>query len=54
VEIATAVTMGMPALLREGMSWKDMRLRALHTAPIELQVPSRRQKRGTAAEGDAS
>src|SRR5438477_2851 len=33
VEIATAVTMGMPALLREGMSWKDMRLRALHTAP---------------------
>jgi hypothetical protein len=37
----------MPALLREGMSWKDMRLRALHTAPIELQV-GRRQ--GTRAE----
>jgi phosphatidyl-myo-inositol alpha-mannosyltransferase len=38
VEIATAVAMGMPALLREGMSWKDLRLRALHTAPVELRV----------------
>jgi phosphatidylinositol alpha-mannosyltransferase len=38
VEIATAVALGMPALLREGMSWKDMRLRALHTAPVELRV----------------
>jgi phosphatidyl-myo-inositol alpha-mannosyltransferase len=51
VEIATAVTMGMPALLREGMSWKDMRLRALHTAPVELRVP--RRQSGT-AEIDAS
>ncbi|HEY1594645.1 MAG TPA: lysylphosphatidylglycerol synthase domain-containing protein [Thermoleophilaceae bacterium] len=55
VEIATAVTMGMPALLREGMSWKDMRLRALHTAPVELQVSSRRrQRQSSAAEFDAS
>jgi phosphatidylinositol alpha-mannosyltransferase len=55
VEIATAVTMGMPALLREGMSWKDMRLRALHTAPVELQVGSgRRRTSGAAAEVDAS
>jgi phosphatidylinositol alpha-mannosyltransferase len=51
VEIATAVTMGMPALLREGMSWKDMRLRAMHTAPVELRVP--RRQSGT-AEVDAS
>jgi len=36
VEIATAVTMGMPALLREGMTWKDLRLRALHAAPVQL------------------
>jgi phosphatidylinositol alpha-mannosyltransferase len=36
VEIATAVAMGMPALLSEGMSFKDMRLRALHAAPVEL------------------
>jgi phosphatidylinositol alpha-mannosyltransferase len=57
VEVATAVTMGMPALLREGMSWKDMRLRALHTAPVELQVSSssrRRQRARSAAEVDAS
>ncbi len=33
VEIATALAMGMPALLREGMTWKDLRLRALHAAP---------------------
>jgi phosphatidyl-myo-inositol alpha-mannosyltransferase len=36
VEIGTAVAMGMPALLREGMTWKDLRLRALHAAPVEL------------------
>ena len=36
VEIATAVGMGMPALVREGMTWKDLRLRALHAAPVEL------------------
>jgi hypothetical protein len=33
------------------MSWKDMRLRALHTAPVELHVPRRQ---GKAAEVDAS
>ncbi|HEU4703137.1 MAG TPA: flippase-like domain-containing protein [Conexibacter sp.] len=38
VEIATAVVMGMPALLKEGLSWKDVRLRALQTAPVELRV----------------
>jgi phosphatidylinositol alpha-mannosyltransferase len=36
VEIATAFAMGMPALVGEGMSWKDLRLRALHSAPVEL------------------
>ena len=36
VEIATAVAMGAPALLREGLTWKDVRLRAMHTAPVEL------------------
>jgi phosphatidylinositol alpha-mannosyltransferase len=41
VEIATAVAMGMPALLGEGMSFKDMRLRALHAAPVELKRLSR-------------
>jgi phosphatidylinositol alpha-mannosyltransferase len=36
VEIATAVIMGMPALVREGLSWRDVRFRALHTAPVRL------------------
>ena len=36
VEIATAVIMGAPALLKEGLSWRDVRLRALHAAPVQL------------------
>jgi phosphatidylinositol alpha-mannosyltransferase len=43
VEIATAFALGMPALVREGMSWKDLRLRALHTSPVELSPRSRRE-----------
>ena len=49
VEIATAVAMGMPALLGEGMSFKDMRLRALHASPVELKGFGR----GDAVEVDA-
>ncbi|HYH59746.1 MAG TPA: lysylphosphatidylglycerol synthase domain-containing protein [Thermoleophilaceae bacterium] len=37
VEMATAFAMGMPALVREGMTWKDMRLRAIHAAPVDLR-----------------
>jgi len=37
VEIATAVVMGMPALLKEGLSWRDVRLRALHSTPVRLR-----------------
>jgi phosphatidylinositol alpha-mannosyltransferase len=36
VEIATAVIMGAPALVKEGMSWRDVRLRAMHTNPVKL------------------
>jgi phosphatidylinositol alpha-mannosyltransferase len=36
VEIATAVVMGAPALVKEGLSWREVRLRALHSAPVEL------------------
>ena len=36
VEIATAVLMGAPALVREGLSWRDVRLRAMHAAPVTL------------------
>jgi phosphatidyl-myo-inositol alpha-mannosyltransferase len=50
VEIATALAMGMPALLREGMTWKDLRLRALHAAPVELRAAGRR---GDPAEAEA-
>jgi phosphatidyl-myo-inositol alpha-mannosyltransferase len=43
VEVATAVAMGMPALVREGMTWRDMRLRALHAAPVELGAAPARE-----------
>ncbi len=36
VEVTTAILMGMPALLREGMSWREVRLRAMHSTPIKL------------------
>jgi len=36
VEIATAVALGVPALVREGVSWSDMRVRAMAAAPVEL------------------
>lgn len=42
VELTTAVVMGMPALVKEGVSWKDVRLRALHAAPVQLSSSSRR------------
>lgn len=38
VEISTAFTLGMPALLREGMTWRDLRLRALHATPVRLRA----------------
>ena len=28
--------MGAPALVKEGVSWREIRLRALHTTPVEL------------------
>jgi phosphatidyl-myo-inositol alpha-mannosyltransferase len=36
VEVATAILMGAPALLKEGMSWREVRLRAMHAAPVKL------------------
>ena len=41
VEIATAFALGMPALVAEGMTWKDLRLRALHAAPVKLASAER-------------
>ena len=36
VEIATAVIMGMPALVGEGLSWREVRLRTIHATPVKL------------------
>ena len=36
VEIATAAALGVPALVREGLTWGDMRLRAIQAAPVKL------------------
>jgi phosphatidylinositol alpha-mannosyltransferase len=42
VEVVTAVLMGAPALVKEGMSWREVRLRAMHAAPVKLPArPSR-------------
>jgi phosphatidylinositol alpha-mannosyltransferase len=48
VEIATAVALGLPALVREGVTWSDMRLRALSAAPARLS--ERPRSREQAAE----
>ena len=50
VEIATAVGLGVPALVREGMSWSDVRLRALSAAPVRLQ-PIRERTSASARSG---
>ncbi len=49
VEVATAVILGMPALVKEGVSWREVRLRALHTAPVQLPAHPRGARRGRAA-----
>ncbi|MGO9822861.1 MAG: flippase-like domain-containing protein [Solirubrobacteraceae bacterium] len=44
VEVSTAILMGGPALVKEGMSWREVRLRAMHTAPVKLPArPSSRR-----------
>lgn len=51
VEIATAIIMGAPALLKEGLSWGDVRMRAMHASPVELPpVPAYVQRRGDTLE----
>jgi phosphatidylinositol alpha-mannosyltransferase len=36
VELASALIMGLPALVTEGLSWREVRLRATHAAPVSL------------------
>ncbi len=54
VEVVTALLMGAPALVKEGMSWREVRLRAMHAAPVKLPARSRganRRSGGLEAEG---
>ncbi len=37
VEIATAVALGLPALVREGLTWSDLRVQALSASPVRLK-----------------
>jgi phosphatidylinositol alpha-mannosyltransferase len=48
VEVVTAIVMGIPALFQEGMSWREIKLRATLAAPVKLEarVP-RTQPNGT-------
>ncbi len=49
VELATAAVMGMPALVGEGMSWRELRLRTLHATPVRLAPLPERAERGRRA-----
>jgi len=44
VEIATAVALGLPALVREGLTWSDLRVQALSTSPVRLESKPRRSR----------
>jgi phosphatidyl-myo-inositol alpha-mannosyltransferase len=48
VEIATAVALGLPALVREGLTWGDLRVQALSAAPVRLKPLA--QERSTGGE----
>jgi phosphatidyl-myo-inositol alpha-mannosyltransferase len=51
VEIATAVALGLPALVREGLTWSDLRVQALSTAPVRLDPEPRARPARTNREG---
>ncbi|HEY2160955.1 MAG TPA: flippase-like domain-containing protein [Solirubrobacteraceae bacterium] len=49
VEVATAILMGTPALVKEGMSWREIRMRAMHATPVKLSArPPRATSRARA------
>jgi phosphatidylinositol alpha-mannosyltransferase len=50
VEIATAVTLGLPALVREGLTWSDLRVQALSSTPVRLK-PEPAPRESTPREG---
>jgi phosphatidylinositol alpha-mannosyltransferase len=51
VEVSTAILMGAPALLKEGMSWREVRLRAMHAAPVKLPARPHRGRVGPSHSG---
>jgi phosphatidylinositol alpha-mannosyltransferase len=51
VEVSTAILLGMPALLKEGMSWREVRLRAMHAAPVKLAARPRQASSAFEVEG---
>jgi phosphatidylinositol alpha-mannosyltransferase len=53
VEVSTAVLMGMPALLKEGMSWREVRMRAMHTAPVKLPARPKARRTSSAIEAES-
>jgi phosphatidylinositol alpha-mannosyltransferase len=52
VEVASAILMGAPALLKEGMSWREIRMRAMHATPVKL--PEQRPRKGGGRSADAA
>jgi phosphatidylinositol alpha-mannosyltransferase len=38
VELASALIMGLPALVTEGLSWREMRLRTVHASPAPVRL----------------
>jgi phosphatidyl-myo-inositol alpha-mannosyltransferase len=50
VEVAAALIMGMPALVKEGLSWKEVRLRTMHATPVRLPALPDRGEAGAHAE----
>ena len=42
-----ALIMGLPALVNEGLSWREVRLRTMHAAPVKLgPLPASPSRRG--------
>jgi phosphatidylinositol alpha-mannosyltransferase len=55
VELASALIMGLPALVNEGLSWREVRLRTMHAAPVKLgPLPASAvaRRRAVASAGD--
>ncbi len=53
VEVATALIMGVPALVNEGLSWRDVRLRTMQAAPVKLGPLPSAAGGGRSSSGDS-